>query len=61
MYVYTLVDVTALYSDSDFFKRVCDFVLSLFDSTQISFDASNFYKELVANSIIIKYYFLIFL
>ena len=59
-YIYTSVDVSALYSDGAIYKHVCDCVGYFLGSTQILYGAFNFYEDLVAKGVIIKYHFLIF-
>ena len=60
-YVYTFVDVYALYSDDAICKHIYDCLGSSIGSIHIFNNASNFYEELVPNGVIINYYFLIFL
>ena len=53
------IEVAALYYGGDFFEHVCSCIGSFLDSIHFWYNAFNFYKCLVANSVIIKYAFLI--
>ena len=59
-YFYTYVVIVVVYSGGAVFKHACDCIGSSLDSIQISYDVFNFYEDLVDNSVIIKYIFLIF-